>query len=156
MADKGGQTHLPSYAKCAALESICYFLSQTTTFMTILNKYLAIIPSTSVMAFPQILEPLQCKTCFNRYLGNGRSNPKNSKNEVHFFFEFCFWEDPLHPVNWSLTHSTGPQTLFFADISVMVTQIKKIQKQGAFFIELCFWEDPLHPVNWSLTHSTGP
>ena len=44
---------------------------------------------------------LQTLTSFNRYLSNGRSNPKNSKDKVHFFFEFCFWEDPPHPVNWS-------------------------------------------------------
>ena len=44
------------------------------------------------------------------------------------FFEFCFWEDPLHPVIWSPTHSTSPQTLFFTDISVTVAQIKKIKR----------------------------
>ena len=32
------------------------------------------------------------------------------------FFEFCFWEDISHPVNWSTTHSTGPQTLFFLHV----------------------------------------
>ena len=75
---------------------------------------------------------------------------------MHFFFEFCFWEVPPHPVNWSPTHSTGPQTLFFTDISVLVAQIKKIKKQGAFFFKFCFWEDPPHPVNWCPTHSIGP
>ena len=40
---------------------------------------------TCVMASNQIPEPLQCKTVFNRYLSSGRSNPKISKNEVHFF-----------------------------------------------------------------------
>ena len=73
-----------------------------------------------------------------------------------YFFEFCFWKDPPHAVNWSLTHSTGFQTLFFTDISVTVAQIQKIQKTRCIFFEFCFWEDPLHPVNWSLTHSTGP
>ena len=69
-------------------------------------------PSTSVMAFPQILEPLQCKIVFNRYLAIGRSNKKKIKKQGGFVFEFCFWEDPPHPVNWSPTHSTGPQTHF--------------------------------------------
>ena len=53
---------------------------------------------------------------------------KKFKKQSPFIFEFCFWEDPPHPVNWSPTHSTGPQTLFFTDISVSVAQIKKIQK----------------------------
>ena len=50
---------------------------------------------------------------------------KKLKKQSPFIFEFCFWEDPPHPVNWSPTHSTGPQTLFFTDISVSVAQIKK-------------------------------
>ena len=32
------------------------------------------------MAFPQIPEPLQCKTVFNRYLSNGRWNPNKLAN----------------------------------------------------------------------------
>ena len=35
---------------------------------------------------------------------------KKFKKQSPFIFEFCFWEDPPHPVNWSPTHSTGPQT----------------------------------------------
>ena len=102
------------------------------------------------MASNQIPEPLQCKTVFNRYLSSGRSNPKISKNEVHFFFEFWFWEDPPHPVNWSPTHSTGPQTLFFTDISVTVAQIKKFQKTRCIFFSN-FASGRTIP-----THSTGP
>ena len=30
---------------------------------------------------------------------------KFQKARCIFFFEFCFWEDPPHPVNWSPTHS---------------------------------------------------
>ena len=48
-------------------------------------------------------------------------------------FEFCFWEDPHHPVNWSPTHSTGPQTLFFTYILVSVAQIKQIKKTWCIF-----------------------
>ena len=50
-------------------------------------------------------------TVFYRYLNIGRSNKK--KRLSTFLFKFCFWEDSTHPVNWSPTHSTGPQTLFF-------------------------------------------
>ena len=57
---------------------------------------------TSVMAFPQISEPLQCKTFFNRYLGNGRSNPKNSENEVHFHFK------TQNSFSLSLSHNKSP------------------------------------------------
>ena len=80
---------------------------------------------------------------------------KNQKTRC-IFFEFCFWEDPLHPVNWSLTHSTGPQTLFFADISVMVTQIKKIKKTRCIFYRIMLLGGPSppsqlvpNPLNWS-------
>ena len=41
---------------------------------------------------------------FNRYLSNGRSNPKNSKNEVHFFSNFA--SGRTLP-----TQSTGPQPI---------------------------------------------
>ena len=41
---------------------------------------------------------------------------KKFKKGGAFIFEFWLWEDPPHPVNWSPTHLTGPQTLFFTDI----------------------------------------
>ena len=37
---------------------------------------------------------------------------KKIKKQGGFIFEFCFWEDPPHPVNWSPTHSTGPLICF--------------------------------------------
>merc|ERR1712208_62179 len=55
------------------------------------------------------------------------------KNQSPFIFKFCFWEDPPHPVNWSPTHSTGPQRLFFTDILVSVAQIKKIKNKVHLF-----------------------
>ena len=55
-------------------------------------------------------------------------NSKKSKTRSAFIFGFWFWEDPPHPVNWSSTHSTGPQKPFFTEISVSVAQMKKIQK----------------------------
>merc|ERR1712208_31345 len=64
------------------------------------------------------------KNVFYRYLSIGRSNQK-IKKQSPFIFEFCFWEDPPHPVNWSPTHSTGPQKQFLTEISVSVAQIKK-------------------------------
>ena len=65
------------------------------------------------------------------------------------FFDFFFWEDPPHLVNWSLTHSTGPQTLFLQISWYWSLKSQKIKKQVAFYFEFCFWEDPPHPVNWS-------
>ena len=56
------------------------------------------------MASTQIPEPLQCKTVFNRYLSNGRSNPKISKSEVHLFSNFA--SGRTLP-----TQSTGPQPI---------------------------------------------
>ena len=77
--------------------------------------------------------PYNVKTVFNKYLGNGRSNQKISKNEVQFFSNFGLGWPPPHPVNWSPTHSTGPQTPFLTDISVMVTRIKKFQKTRCIY-----------------------
>merc|ERR1712208_213094 len=85
-------------------------------------------------------QPIQLvpKNCFfYRNLSIGRSNKKRIKKISPLIFEFCFWEDPPHPVNWSPTHSTGPQKLFFTDISVSVAQIKK----SPFIFEFCSWED---------------
>ena len=45
---------------------------------------------------------------------------KKFKKQSPFIFEFCFWEDPPHPVNWSPTHSTCPQKLFFLQISALL------------------------------------
>ena len=38
---------------------------------------------------------------------------KKFKKRGAFIFEFWLWEYPPHPVNWSPTHSTGPQNPFF-------------------------------------------
>ena len=57
-----------------------------------------------------------------------------------------------NPLNWSQTHSTGPQIVFLTDISVSVAQMKK----SSFIFKFCFWQDFSHPVNcpnpfnWSL------
>ena len=56
------------------------------------------------MAFPQILEPVQCKIVFNRYLAIGRSNHKISKNKVVLFSNFA--SGRTLP-----TQSTGPQPI---------------------------------------------
>merc|ERR1712001_419728 len=94
-------------------------------------------------------------TVFYRYLCIGRSN-KKIKKQGGFIFEFCFWEDPPHPVNWSPTHSTGPQTPFLTDIPVSVAQIKKIQKTRWFYFLILLPGGPSppsqlvpNPFNWS-------
>ena len=58
---------------------------------------------------------------------------KKFKKLSQFIFEFCFWKDPHHPVNWSPTHSTGPQLIqlvpkqcFFRYLSIGRSN-KKIQ-----------------------------
>ena len=51
------------------------------------------------------------KPVFYRNLSIGRSNKKKMKKLSPFIFEFCFWKDPPHPLNWSQTHSIGPQIL---------------------------------------------
>ena len=81
-------------------------------------------------------------TFFNRYFSNGRSN-KKIKILSGSIFKFCFWEDPPP------TQSTGPQTLFFTDISVSVAQIKK-NKSTYFWIALLGGRRTLP------TQSTGP
>ena len=107
------------------------------------------------MAFPQILEPLQCKTCFNRYLGNGRSNPKNSKNEVHFF-RILLLGGPSppsqlvpNPFNWS------PNTVFCRYLSNGHSN-KKIKKTRCIFYRIMLLGGPSppsqlvpNPLNWS-------
>ena len=81
------------------------------------------IPTHSTGPQPIQLVP---KHCFYRYLGNGGSNQKISKNKVHLFFNFATWRTLP-------TQSTGPQPIqlvpkhcFFTDISVSVDQIKII------------------------------
>merc|ERR1712208_210191 len=81
---------------------------------------------------------------------------KNSKNLVDLFFNFESGRTSQlvpNPFNWSPTHSTGPQKLFFTDISVSVAQIKKIQKTQSIYFRILILAGP---VNWSPTHSTGP
>merc|ERR1712208_72469 len=74
----------------------------------------------------------------------------------HLFFKFCFGQDFPHPVNWSPTHSTGRQTVFFSDISASVAQIKKIQKTRSIYfliLLLAGLSSPSqlvpNPFNWS-------
>ena len=71
---------------------------------------------------------------------------KKFKKQSPFIFEFCFWEDPSHPIKWSPTHSTGPQTPYFSDISVMVALIKKIQKTKSIYFRILFLGGPSSPT----------
>ena len=100
--------------------------------------------------------PYNVKTVFNKYLGNGRSNQKISKNEVHLFSNFGMgWPPP--------TQSTGPQPIqlvpkhrFFTDISATVAQIQKIQKARCIYFRILVLGGPSppsqlvpNPFNWS-------
>ena len=111
---------------------------------------------TCVMASTQIPEPLQCKTVFNRYLSNGRSNPKKSKNEVHFISNFASGRSLP-------TQSTGPRpiqlvpnTVFLQISQYRLLKSKKFKKRGAFFSRILLLVGPSPPIqlvpnpfNWS-------
>merc|ERR1712055_202012 len=105
------------------------------------------------MGQPIQLVPRQCFLQISQY----RSlKSKKIKKQYPFIFKFCFWQDFPHPVNWSPTHSTGPQTVFFSDISASVAQIKKIQKTRSIYfliLLLAGLSSPSqlvpNPFNWS-------
>merc|ERR1712001_247359 len=92
---------------------------------------------------------------FQSLVSNGRSNQKISKNKVHIFSNFASGRTSQlvpNPFNWSPAHSTGPQKLFFTEISVSVAQIKKIKKTKFIYFRILILGGP---VNRSPTHSTG-
>ena len=96
------------------------------------------------------------ENCFQQISRYRWLKSKNFKKQSGFIFEFCFWEDPPHPVNWSPTHSTGPKTPFFTDISVSVAQIEKFQKARWFYFLILLLGGPSppsqlvpNPFNWS-------
>ena len=70
---------------------------------------------------------------------------KKIKKQSPLIFEFCFLEDPPHPVNWSPIHSTGPQKLLFTEISVSVAQIKKNQKTKFIYFRILLLGGPSPP-----------
>merc|ERR1712055_289788 len=81
------------------------------------------------------------------YHSNGRSNPKNSKNEVHLFSNFG--SGRILP-----TQSTGPQPIqlvpkhrFLQTSQQRPLKSKKFKKRGAFIFEFWFWKNPPHPDN---------
>ena len=80
--------------------------------------------------FPKSLNPYNVKPFLTDISVMVAQIQKIKKTRCIFFFEFCFWEYPPHPVNWSPTDSTGPQTPFFTDILVSVAQIQIIKKTG--------------------------
>ena len=57
-----------------------------------------------------------------------------------------------NPLNWSQTHSTGPQIVFLTDISVSVAQMKK---KVHLFLNFAFGRTFL-TQSIAPTHSTGP
>ena len=57
---------------------------------------------------------------------------------MHLFFNFGSGWLP-HPVNWSPSHSTGPQTPFLTDISVTVQsgRCSRAKHGDAYFSAMC-------------------
>merc|ERR1712055_679362 len=97
---------------------------------------------------------------FQSLVSNGRSNQKSSKNKVHLFLNFASGRTSQlvpNPFNWSPAHSTGPQKLFFTEISVSVAQINFFLKNlvhlfSNFASERTSQLVP-NPFNWSPAHS---
>merc|ERR1712208_131320 len=99
-------------------------------------------------------------------VSNGRPKKKEIKEQCPFIFEFCFWKDPPHPVNWSPTHSTGPQPIqlvpkhcFFYRYLSIGRSNQKNQKTKSFYfrILLLVGHSPPsqlvpNPFNWSPKH----
>merc|ERR1712208_208983 len=96
-------------------------------------------------------------------VSNGRPKKKEIKEQCPFIFEFCFWKDPPHPVNWSPTHSTGPQPIqlvpkhcFFYRYLSIGRSNQKNQKTKSFYFRILLLEGPSppsqlvpNPFNWS-------
>ena len=94
------------------------------------------------MASTQIPEPLQCKTVFNRYISNGCSNPKNSKNEVHFISNFASGRSLP-------TQSTGPQ-LEKSDCRLYSYIYCRVMTCHVYYHVLWIWFLPqVHFTHWS-------
>ena len=90
----------------------------------------------SVLRHLQNPGALQCKPVFNRYLGDGCSNQKNSKNKVHLFLNFVSGRTLL-------THENVYEGL--NALKCKGRSNKKIQKTKSIIFEFCSWEDPPHP-----------
>ena len=76
---------------------------------------------------------------------------KKSKKLSPFIFEFCFWEDPPHPVNWSPTHLTGPQTPFFYIYLCISRSNQTILKNKVhFFLQILLLGGPSPPSQLKL------
>merc|ERR1712055_277757 len=72
---------------------------------------------------------------------------KKFQKTKSIYFRILVPGGPPHPVNWSPTHSTGPQTPFFSDISVTVALIKKFQKTKSIYFQIFVpGGPPPHPI----------
>merc|ERR1712208_73345 len=95
--------------------------------------------STGPQPIQLVLSPFNWfpKTVFYRNLSIGRSNKKNSKNLVHLFSYFDSGRTSQlvpNPFNWSPTHSTGPQKLFFyRNLSIGRSNQKNSKTQSIYF-----------------------
>merc|ERR1712105_322552 len=82
-------------------------------------------------------QPIQLvpKNCFLQISQYRSLKSKKFKKQSPFIFKFCLWKDPPHPVNWSPTHSTGPQKSFLYRYLSIGHSNKKIQKHIPFIFE---------------------
>ena len=106
--------------------------------LVFLDTQVSLAPTHVSKLVSWLVSPLVTLSDFQSLVSNGRSNQKNSKNKVHLFSNFASGRTSQlvpNPFNWSPAHSTGPQKLFFTEISVSVAQIKKFKKLSPFIFE---------------------
>ena len=96
------------------------------------------------------------KSVFYRYLSNGHSNPKNSKNEVHLFSNFG--SRRTLP-----TQSTGPQPSQLVPKFIECALDSQNHQIGpnkpiiiSYVESIQHFQLVPNPFNWSQTQSTGP
>ena len=63
---------------------------------------------------------------------------KKFQKTKSIYFRILVPGGPPHPVNWSPTHSTGPQTPFFSDISVMVVVVVQEERVVVIMMHISF------------------
>ena len=116
-------------------------------------------PPSQLVVVPNPLNWSQ-KTVFFTDISVSVAQMKKIKKQSPFTFQFCFWEDPPHPVNWSPIHSTGPQKLFFyRNLSIGRSNQKNSKNLIHLFLNFDSGRTSQlapNPFNWSPTHSTGP
>ena len=74
---------------------------------------------------------------------------KKNRKTKSIYLKFCFWEDPLHPVNWSPTHSTGPLICFLLNF-------RACSFIGFPFVYHYFWGRVICQLDIFLLHIAKP